>query len=275
MCEMITIKKQDFLNRFETGFVIVRSDFGLYNYNLRRTSIEEIFLDVEPKESNERLSYCKRRQNQTKNYSKDINEIKAQADEIYFEKLYLAENEFDEEMKHFSIFKKISQLMNLGYKKEFEIFKNDLKNIKIIRKILDNQEPLPAKIIYLIPEEFEFPAFIPEINQKLFQGYFNDYNDFGVIEYEVIKISFSSNYFIRTFSETENIGKEETIHKSFENKKVDVILTLENTLTGKATKQNANDLSSFFSTQEKAISFVTDLAETVIATVQHKLKALK
>jgi hypothetical protein len=279
MSNMITIKKKDFLKRFRTGFDIARNEYGVYNFNPRRTTITEVLFDVTD-ESND-FDGCglvdRKLLNSInpENYSESIAAIKTKADELYLSNLDSCIKELEKLLEGFPKWKDILYSMNIGNANKIAYSNSNFKNLEIAKDMVAGKEPLPAKIIYLIPDEFQIPSFIPELGQSFYEGSFEDHYDFGVQEFKVSKISFSDGFFHRTYDETVNIHKEVLLNKLYSNNTLNVVVEMQSVNTESVLKFHTKELSMFKDgvlTKGSFQGVVKERAEMAISVIQNKLK---
>lgn len=289
MSNMITVKKKDFLKKFRTGFDIARSEYGVYNFNPRRTTITEVLFDVTD-ESND-FDGCglvdRKLLNSInpENYSESIVAIKTKADELYLSNLDFCIKKLEKLLEGFPKWKDVLYSMNIGDADKIAYSNNNFKNLEIAKNMVAGKEPLPAKIIYLIPDEFQIPSFIPQLGQSFYRGNFEDYNDFSVEEFKVSKILFSDGFFHRTYDETVNVNKDALLNKLYSNNTLNVIVEMQSVSNESVLKFYTKELSMFkdgvltqgscqgvFDSKEKATAFVKERAEIAISMIQNKLK---
>lgn len=284
MNKMIAVLKKDFIKKYETEFRILSDDFGSFEFDHIRTSLEEVFTTVSEKHDDEIPLGFPFNYN---NYQDSIDSIRKMAIVSRRIELISGIRKLEGLYEDFPFYKKVLYSLNIGDNSKIEHSRKNAEILKNAQAMLDGKLDLPKSLFYTIPDEFQISEFIPELGQSFFNPIFEMHNNMkvGVEEYKVTSINFSDDFYIKRDYALKNLDQEEVIPKINKSNVIYVSVTLTSvhsnktirlanreilTFNGERIKRDNNSL--FFTNKENAVEHVHSEWKQASSLIENNLK---
>lgn len=284
MNKMIAVLKKDFIKKYETEFRILSDDFGSFEFDHIRTSLEEVFTTVSEKHDDEIPLGFPFNYN---SYQYSIDSIRKMAIVSRRIELISGIRKLEGLNEDFPFYKKVLYSLNIGDNRKIEYSKKNDEILKNAQAMLDGKLDLPKSLFYTIPDEFQVSEFIPELGQSFFNSIFEMHNNMkvGVEEYKVTSIKFSDDFYVQRDYALKNLDQEEVIPKINKSNVIYVSVTLTSvhsnktirlanreilTFNGERIKRDNNSL--FFTNKENAVEHVHSEWKQASSLIENNLK---
>lgn len=282
---MITVSKEELAKKYRTGFSVEYNDFGIHTFTPRRTSITEVFFNIsESKDPNTISDFDG--DDDCDVYDLNAEVMKEMADRMYKEKLIAGIKRLEEMFGRFPTYKSFLYSLNIGNSSKIEYAKNNKLNLETAKKMLSGELPLPAKRLFLMPENFTLPSFIPEIGKVMYRSGCERNTRYYVDEYKVENISLHFDHEVNSYDATLDVYKEDIIKKK--DAKIYVNVTLRKINGRETISLNNKDLCEFedgtltentFSalstTKEGAIKWIQNYGDSLIKLIENSLAKIE